>query len=124
MFARTRASNAPYDSFDTYARSASFVVRAGPSCATPLGLGPLTATRGGPLLAARLRSANQLVGRLRGAAWLFFDGHGLHACMTGQVTARVLLRAPIVSAVLVGDALVLFSTSDGGQPSLLKAASW
>eukprot|EP00964_Phaeocystis_antarctica_P043898 scaffold25184_cov62-Phaeocystis_antarctica.AAC.1 len=115
MFARSPSSGAPYRAFDTYARSASFVVRAGPSCATPLGLGPLAATKGGPLLAARLRAANQLVGRLRGGgAWLFFDGHGLHACIAGQADARVLLRAPVVSAVLVGDALVIFSTADGG----------
>ena len=115
MFARSPSSGAPYRAFDTYARSASFVVRAGPSCATPLGLGPLAATKGGPLLAARLRAANQLVGRLHGGgAWLFFDGHGLHACVAGQADARVLLRAPVVSAVLVGDALVIFSTADGG----------
>jgi hypothetical protein len=115
MFASAPSSRAPYRAFDTYARSASFVARAGPSCATPLGLGPLSATRGGPLLAARLRAANQLIGRLRGgAAWLFFDGHGLHACIAGQADARVLLRAPVVSAVLVGDALVVFSTEDGG----------
>ena len=115
MFARVPSSGAPYRAFDTYARSASFVERAGPSGATPLGLGPLAATRGGPLLAARLRAANQLVGRLRGgAAWLFFDGHGLHACVAGQADARMLLRAPVVSAVLVGDTRVVFSTEDGG----------
>ena len=116
MFARAPSSSgAQYRAFDTYARAASFVTRAGPSCATPPGLGPLAASRGGPLLAARLRAANQLVGRLRGgAAWLFFDGHGLHACVAGQPAARVLLAAPVVSAVLVGDALVVFSTEGGG----------
>ena len=86
MFARAPSSSgAQYRAFDTYARAASFVTRAGPSCATPLGLGPLAASHGGPLLAARLRAANQLVGRLRGgAAWLFFDGHGLHGHLVGR----------------------------------------
>lgn len=115
MFARVPTSGAPYRTFDTYARSAGFVVRAGPSCATPPALGPLPDARGGPLLSARLRAANQLIGRLGcHAAWLFFDGHGLHVCVVGQLSVRVLLRAPVMSAVLVGDALVLFSTADGG----------
>ena len=80
--------------FDTYSREPALLSR---GAHWPIDAAPLdSTTAGSPLAEGRLKATNPLLGMVGDAAWVFFDGSGVHVSRADG-TSVCALRLPIAT---------------------------